>query len=226
MLRPNLSDADSKDNILSKVYKAIKFLDYFSFIFKNNEHEQNDDCIVKIPYFNFSISMLYHKKDLIAKSAKINIFSFNRELFTNEKISKKSINPKEQTYITRFTIFHKMIKSLTEDELNLYKLKRNVYEYKILKYEQEDLIYSKQYSKTSEFKDFLNYFNFTSSEASVIIKMLALILHISNLTLDFNGVVSENKLKDIKELLDIRELSDLKKVLMGNIKLYRVVQNG
>jgi len=206
------------NNILIKVYKAMQILDYFSFIIKNQE----DDLIVRIPYFNFSISLLYHKTELIAKSCNINIFSFNKELFSSERISRKSLNYKnsnEQTYISRFTIFHKMLKSLNDDELKTYKLSRNIYDYKILKNEQEDLIFDKKFNKSTEFKDFLNLFNFKSSEISILIKILSLILHISNLTLDFNNTISEHKLEDIKELLHCREINDIKKILLNNLKL-------
>ena len=210
-------DSDPNLNLLNKVYKAIQLLDYFSFIIKNNE----DDSIVKIPYFNFSISLLYHKTELLAKSATFNIFTFNRELFNHERTSNKNKNNIDQTltYNSRFTIFHKMLKALTEEELNLYKLTRNIYDYKILKNEQEDLIFTQKFSKNSEFRDFLTFFNFKPEEIAVVIKMLSLILHISNLTLDISNSISESKLNSLKELLNTQELFDIKKILLNNMKL-------
>ena len=204
------------NNIINKLLRGLKIIEYFSIFCK----AKDDDQVTKIPYVNFSISLLYHKTENIAKSCKINILSFNKELFNFNWSIDSSSYYESQKYSTRFTIFHKMLKSLSEEDLEMYGLSRNSNIYNVLKLENEDIIFDKKFIKNSEFKDLLQFLNFKEIEISFIIRILALILHISNLSLEkFSQNKNDFNLDYLRNVLRLNDPKEFEKILFNNIKV-------
>lgn len=204
----NLNNLNVSNSYLfiDKISSALQLLEIFGCSSIPNKEQQ---LMMIHPNFLYYLNIYYNKKNLVPRSAKLNILSFNKFIL--------DIGKKNQS-LRSFQSFYALLRGGSKQLLEELDLTNNTKLdfYKLLN-KNENL----QWELTEDVNNYkaLNQvfivFNFSVEEIDYVHRILALVLHIGNLEFDKNS---------INEVVKVKSLSSVLKVLNVDLKNEKIIE--
>jgi len=212
----NPLDQNNSFHLIDKVSKAIQLLELFG---SSSVPIKEDQTMLVLPNFLYSIKIYYNKKYLVPRSAKISLIAFNK--FFLDTSAKRPLNQRN------FNSFYALIRGANQEMLSNLDLVNRVESYKLLnKTETSHWEIKEDVNNYNVLNQIFRTFDFINEDVTHVYRTLAFILHISNIEFEKNSNNEVTRVKNIKTFYKVLNLKEEK--VMETLEksfLYRISVN-